>query len=75
MEKCNFCLERLEKEQQTICVEACPMFALDVAPLKELKEKYGNILEAEGFSYFEKFKPSIIFKPKLKKQKNNLFQK
>lgn len=68
MEKCDFCLERLEKGQQTICVEACPMFALDAAPLNELKEKYGDVHKAEGFNYYEKIKPSVIFKPKLKKK-------
>jgi anaerobic dimethyl sulfoxide reductase subunit B (iron-sulfur subunit) len=66
MQKCNFCLERLEGGKQAICVEACPMYALDAGPLEQLREKYGNIIEAEGFKYFNKFKPSIIFKPKLK---------
>lgn len=69
MQKCNFCLERIEQGQQTICVEACPMYALDAGPLDELQEKYGKIYEAEGFKYFEKFKPSIVFIPKLKSQK------
>ena len=67
MEKCNFCLERLEQGQQTICVEACPMYALDAGPIDELRKKYGDIIEAEGFKYSKKFMPSVIFKPKLKK--------
>ena len=67
MEKCNFCLERLEQGQQTICVEACPMYALDAGPIDELRRKYGDIIEAEGFKYSKKFMPSVIFKPKLKK--------
>ncbi len=67
MQKCNFCLERLEQGQQTICVEACPMYALDAGPLEELRERYGDIVEAEGFKYSKKFEPSMIFKPKLKK--------
>ena len=69
MLKCNFCLERIEQGQQTICVEACPMYALDAGPMDELREKYGNLVEAEGFKYIEKFKPSIVFTPKLKNQK------
>ncbi|MFX1366066.1 MAG: 4Fe-4S dicluster domain-containing protein [Promethearchaeota archaeon] len=69
MEKCNFCFDRLEQGQQTICVEACPMYALDVASFKELQKKYGDIHDAEGFNYYEKVRPSIIFKPKFKKQK------
>ncbi len=64
MQKCNLCLDRVESGNQTICVEACPMYALDVDSLSNLKEKYGNKFEAEGFIYNEKIKPSVIFKPK-----------
>jgi anaerobic dimethyl sulfoxide reductase subunit B (iron-sulfur subunit) len=64
MEKCDLCLDRLEKGKQTICVEACPMYALDVGPMEKLHEKYGTVIEAEGFFKNEKIKPSILFKPK-----------
>ncbi len=64
MQKCDFCLERFEKGQQPICIEACPMYALDIGSLKQLQEKYGFVNEAEGFSYSKSFKPSVIFKPK-----------
>jgi len=65
MQKCNFCLQRLEKGQQTICVEACPMHALDAGPLQDLRAKYGEVSEAEGYAYSERFKPSMTFNPKL----------
>jgi len=65
MEKCDLCLDRLERGQQTICVEACPMYALDVGPMEKLQEKHGNIVETEGFLNNDKIKPSIIFKPKM----------
>lgn len=64
MQKCHFCMERIDAGQNPICVEACPMFALDAGPVDQLKEKYGNVTEAEGFHYMERFKPSVIFKPK-----------
>ena len=64
MQKCDFCQERLEKGQQPICVEACPMYALDVGPLDELRAKYGDAVEAVGFRYSERFKPAVTFKPK-----------
>ena len=64
MEKCNLCFIRLKKGQQTICVEACPMYALDVGPIEELKEKYDYNSEAEGFKTNDQINPSIIFKPK-----------
>ena len=64
MQKWDYCLERLEQGKNPICVEACPMYALDSGTMDELKEKYGITQEAEGFEYKDKFKPSIIFKPK-----------
>ena len=64
MQKCNFCFERLKQKQNPICVEACPMYALDWGSMEDLKNKYGSIVNAEGFSYSNKFNPSIIFKPK-----------
>ena len=63
MQKCDLCLERLEQGQQAIFVEACPMYALDAGPLDELKAKYGDAVEASGFRYSERFKPSVTFKP------------
>ena len=64
MQKCNFCMERIEAGQRPVCVEACPMFALDAGPMDQLKEKYGDMTETEGFRYSEKFNPSTVFKPK-----------
>jgi anaerobic dimethyl sulfoxide reductase subunit B (iron-sulfur subunit) len=64
MQKCEFCLERLQQGQQAVCVEACPMYALDIGPENELQAKYGDAQEAKGFQYSARFKPSVIFKPK-----------
>jgi len=64
MQKCNFCYDRLDNGKQPICVEACPMFALDAGPLNLLEEKYGKNTEAQGFNYSDRYKPSVIFKPK-----------
>ncbi len=65
MQKCDFCLERLENGKQPICIEACPMYAIDIGPLDHLQKKYGESKEAEGFSYSKRFNPSVVFKPKL----------
>jgi anaerobic dimethyl sulfoxide reductase subunit B (iron-sulfur subunit) len=64
MQMCNLCLDRLAANKNPICVDACPMMALDTGPIKELKAKYGEIREATGFVYSEEAGPSIIFKPK-----------
>lgn len=64
MTKCNLCVDRLEENKLPICVEACPMYAIEVDDIEKLKQKYGNIREAEGFIFHENYNPSIIFKPK-----------
>ncbi len=64
MEKCNFCADRWEESKKPICVEACPMRALDAGPLEELESKYGVTKEVKGFTLFERTRPSILFKAK-----------
>ncbi len=64
MGKCNYCLDRFEAGQQPICVEACPVRALDAGTLAELKSKYTDIQAAEGFKYAKRVKPAVVFKPK-----------
>ena len=68
MQKCELCLERWPQGKKPICVEGCPMRALDAGPLDALKEKYGDIQEAAGFEYISKIKPSIVMKKKNKLQ-------
>jgi anaerobic dimethyl sulfoxide reductase subunit B (iron-sulfur subunit) len=69
MEKCDFCVERLAEGQTPICVEACPMRALDVGPMEELITKYGTAREAIGFVYSKDIIPSIVSKPKAEDSK------
>lgn len=64
MRKCDFCLDRWVNDRLPVCVEACPTRALDAGSLEELKSKYGDIAEAEGFVYSRRAKPAIVFKPK-----------
>lgn len=64
MEKCDFCLDRLEKGQKPICVEACPMFALDIDELSKLEDKYSDRKEASGFRCSKEIGQSAVFKPK-----------
>jgi len=64
MEKCDFCVSRIEDGKQTICVEACPLYALDAGPLDELKSKYGDSSATVGFRQMARFRPAVTFKPK-----------
>ncbi len=64
MEKCDFCYERMEEGKRPICVEACPMNALDAGDLGEMERKYGRGRKAEGFDYSSETRPSVILKGK-----------
>ena len=64
MQKCDFCLERWEEGKKPICVDGCPMRAMDAGDIKEMKAKYGQVQDAVGCDYDGKLNPSIVFKPK-----------
>ncbi len=66
MQKCNYCVDRIDLGKQPVCIESCYARALDSGTLEELKEKYGEINTAAGFVNSETAKPSIVFKPKTK---------
>jgi anaerobic dimethyl sulfoxide reductase subunit B (iron-sulfur subunit) len=62
-QKCDFCLDRWEQGRRPVCVDACPVNALDAGPLEELEVKYGNGKKIIGFTYHKDLSPSVIFKP------------
>ncbi len=65
--QCGLCVERRAEGKNPICVDACPMRAMDAGPLEEMRAKHGKAKKASGFTYDEKLKPSIVYKPKLEK--------
>jgi anaerobic dimethyl sulfoxide reductase subunit B len=64
MQKCDLCLDRLSEGKKPICVISCPLQVIDTGPLDELRAKYGDVRETEGFTYSEELAPSITFNPK-----------
>lgn len=64
MQKCELCLQRLSAGKKPICVDACPMRALDAGPLLELEAKGGTVRAVEGFRYAPEARPSVVFKAK-----------
>jgi len=64
MQKCDLCCDRWAEAQKPVCVSSCPVQALDAGPIEELRVKYGDVREAEGFACVASLAPSIIFNPK-----------
>ena len=69
MSKCTMCIDRLEQTSQPICVESCPMRALDFGPLDELIKKYGDEKVLEDLPKSTITRPAIVFKPHMVKNK------
>ncbi len=65
MQKCTFCIDRLADGKKPACVDACPMRALDAGPMEDLRAKYGDIRETEGFVFSKELSPCVVFKPKI----------
>jgi anaerobic dimethyl sulfoxide reductase subunit B (iron-sulfur subunit) len=42
MSKCDMCYDKITRDENPVCVDACPMRALDFGYVDELQEKYGK---------------------------------
>ncbi len=69
MSKCTMCIDRLDQGNLPICVESCPMRALDFGPLKDLVKKYGNVRVLEDLPSDTITRPAIVFKPHAAKKR------
>ena len=66
MEKCNYCVDRIDDGKIPVCVEACMTRAIDSGTMEELTKKYGDIKETTGFVFSKPVQPAVVFKPKAK---------
>ncbi len=65
MQKCDLCQERWAEGKKPICVQACPMRALDAGSLEELELRYGKKREeVSGLARDMESQPSILCKGK-----------
>lgn len=63
MTKCDGCYERVADGKQPICVESCPLRALEFGPIEELRAKYGVLAEVAPLPAAALTKPNIVIKP------------
>jgi anaerobic dimethyl sulfoxide reductase subunit B (iron-sulfur subunit) len=62
MTKCDGCFERIAENKKPVCVESCPLRALDFAPMTALREKYGTLADIAPLPSSELTKPNLIIK-------------
>ncbi|MCP4716925.1 MAG: 4Fe-4S dicluster domain-containing protein [Deltaproteobacteria bacterium] len=64
MQMCTFCADRLEESKNPICVDACPMRALEWGPLDVLRKRRETTNTAEGFRHDQVTQPALVIKPR-----------
>ena len=63
MTKCHLCHDRIDKNRKPVCVESCPMRALDFGPLDHLRKKYSGSGEIYPLPKASYTKPAVVIKP------------
>ncbi|WP_368536966.1 4Fe-4S dicluster domain-containing protein [Enterobacter hormaechei] len=63
MTKCDGCHSRVADGKKPICVESCPLRALDFGPIEELRKKHGQLAAVAPLPSAHFTKPSIVIKP------------
>lgn len=58
--KCDLCADRVAEGKQPICVEACPLRALDFGEIAELRKKYGEVAAVAPLPSADETKPNIV---------------
>ena len=61
--KCNGCIDRVQQGKKPICVEACPLRALDFDEIGALRAKYKGVQQIAPMPDASITHPHIIIKP------------
>jgi anaerobic dimethyl sulfoxide reductase subunit B (iron-sulfur subunit) len=61
--KCDGCSARVAESRQPICVEACPLRALEFDDIETLRSKYGDLAQIPPLPDPSQTAPNIVIKP------------
>jgi anaerobic dimethyl sulfoxide reductase subunit B (iron-sulfur subunit) len=62
MRKCDGCAGRVAAGENPICVDACPLYALDFGPTEEMRERHGESVWSAPLPDPSITRPTTIFK-------------
>ncbi|MTJ80307.1 MAG: dimethylsulfoxide reductase subunit B [Telmatospirillum sp.] len=63
MQKCDGCLDRLDRGLRPICVESCPQRALDFGPIEDLRARHGMENEIAPLPSHDLTRPNLVVRP------------
>jgi anaerobic dimethyl sulfoxide reductase subunit B (iron-sulfur subunit) len=61
--KCDGCFDRTVEGKKPICVEACPLRALEFDDIETLRSKYGDLAQIPPLPSPDQTAPSLVIKP------------
>ena len=62
-EKCDGCRERVAAGMKPVCVEACPLRALDFGPIDELRSAHGDVAAVSPLPDPSETNPNLVITP------------
>jgi anaerobic dimethyl sulfoxide reductase subunit B (iron-sulfur subunit) len=63
MAKCHLCYDEIDAGRQPVCVTACPMRALEVGDLADLRSLHGAAADAYPLPPPSHTEPALVIKP------------
>jgi anaerobic dimethyl sulfoxide reductase subunit B len=63
MSKCDMCFDLITVGENPVCVDACPLRALDWGEMEDLRKKYGNIDAVDPLPDGNLTNPSLVITP------------
>ncbi|MEG0791182.1 MAG: DMSO/selenate family reductase complex B subunit [Gordonibacter sp.] len=58
--KCDLCADRIAEGKQPICVESCPLRALDCGEIADLRAKYGDVAAVAPLPDSSETSPNLV---------------
>ena len=68
--KCDGCGARVAEGKRPICVEACPLRALDFGPVDELRRRYGTVCDLPPLPDAAATSPNLVLTPPVVAEKD-----
>ena len=63
MAKCDLCYDEIDAGRQPACVSACPMRALEIGELDEIRSRHGAAADTFPLPPAEHTSPALVIKP------------
>ena len=60
--KCDGCFDRVSEDKMPICVESCPLRALEFGDIEELRSLYGDTVDIEPLASSRETSPNLVVK-------------